>query len=175
VPPYKQLYILVEGLDDVRFFQRILQPLLEQRYSEVKILAYAKMKLHKVEQMVKSFKAMQADYIFVADNDQAPCVTAKKVKLQAKYTNLTTENIIITIEEIEGWYLAGLKQIDCEQLKFKHPGSTDSLTKEAFRTLQPKRFVSALDFMVELLKYFSVETARENNKAFSYFFQKYLL
>jgi hypothetical protein len=79
------------------------------------------------------------------------------------------------VEEIEGWYLAGVDSEKSTTLKLKHPGSTDRLTKEAFYQLQPKQLIFRLSFMLELLKHFSVETAIQNNQSFAYFAKKYQL
>jgi hypothetical protein len=164
----------VEGPDDEQFFQRVVQSRLEQAYQAVQILTCAHLTPRKINQMVNSFKAMGADYVFVSDNDRAPCITARKQKIKAKWPHVDSSNVIVVVEEIEGWYLAGLSQAASIALKFQHPGSTDRLTKEAFRLLQPKQFAFRLSFMLELLKHFSVETAQQNNKSFAYFARKYL-
>ena len=78
MPTYKLLFIWVEGEDDERFFNKILVPKFLEKYSGVKIIKYATMKREKVDNFIKSIKAMGADYIYLTDINNAPCVTAKK-------------------------------------------------------------------------------------------------
>ena len=47
--------------------------------------------------------------------------------------------------------------------------STDELTKEDFNRLIPRRFDSRIDFMFEILKSFSIETAARRNNSFDFF------
>ncbi|PNR88787.1 hypothetical protein X925_04970 [Petrotoga sp. 9T1HF07.CasAA.8.2] len=63
---YERLYILVEGDDDKRFFEKIITPLFEGKYDQVKVWKYAQQKKEKVSKFLKSIKGMNADYIFVA-------------------------------------------------------------------------------------------------------------
>ena len=50
----RRLFILVEGQDDVRFFGRIVKPLLAPRYDSVEILAYACTKRDKVNRFSRA-------------------------------------------------------------------------------------------------------------------------
>jgi hypothetical protein len=79
------------------------------------------------------------------------------------------------IKEIESWYLAGLTAKDLEKLNIDYKKKkTDNLTKEQFNRLIPKKFISRIDFMQEVLKHFHLETAKQNNQSFKYFLEKYI-
>lgn len=171
--PYKLLFIFVEGDDDERFFNRILSPKLQEKYDTVKIIRYATMKKEKVDNFIRSIKAMGAEYIYVTDIDNSPCVTAKKEETQKKHPNIDKDKIIVVIKEIESWYLAGLDDKACKQLKIKmNFDNTDNITKEKFNSLIP-RSTSRIDFMSEILKNFSIEIAKQKNTSFQYFVEKY--
>ena len=170
---YKLLFIFVEGDDDERFFNRILSPKLQEKYDTVKIIRYATMKKEKVDNFIRSIKAMGAEYIYVTDIDNSPCVTAKKEETQKKHPNIDKDKIIVVIKEIESWYLAGLDNKACKQLKIKNFANTDNVTKEKFNSLIPKKFTSRIDFMSEILKNFSIEIAKQKNTSFQYFVEKY--
>lgn len=75
---YRGLYILVEGVDDERFFQSILKPELQEEYNFVKIITYANQNKKMVHNYLKSFKGEEADYIYVTDIDNSPCIADKK-------------------------------------------------------------------------------------------------
>ena len=170
---YKRLFIWVEGEDDARFFEKIMEPKLQKKYNFVETRRYAALKKEKIDNFLKSIKAMGADYIYVTDINNSPCVTAKKPEIQNKLRNIDGDRIIVVIKEIESWYLGGLD--DTESRKFGIPtfSVTDDITKEKFNSLIPKQFGSRIDFMLEILKIFSIEIAKQKNRSFRYFIEKY--
>ena len=120
MPTYKLLFIWVEGDDDERFFNKVLVPKFLRKYSGVKIIKYATMKREKVYNFIKSIKAMGADYIYLTDINNSPCITAKKEETHSKYKNIDNDKMIVVIKEIESWYLAGLDNKVCRQLKINN-------------------------------------------------------
>jgi hypothetical protein len=173
MPTYKRLFIWVEGDDDERFVNRVLVPKFQEKYDDVKIVKYAAMEKKKLYDFIKSIEAMKSDYIYLTDINNSPCITAKKIKVQSKHENVDNDKIIIVVKEIESWYLAGLDNEVCKQLKIKNFTTTDDITKEKFNTLIPKKFTSRIDFMSEVLKNFSIEVAKHKNNSFRYFVEKY--
>jgi hypothetical protein len=174
---YNRLYILVEGDDDVRFFKRVIEPGLQKVYDYVLLYRYASRTSKKIEKFIDSIDAMKADYIVVADVDHSPCMTQKKKSIKNKKIRNVNENkIIVVIKEIESWYMAGLEEKSKKEIGIKHNESTtDSLSKEQFNHTIPKKFISRIDFMQEILKYFKMKTAIKNNKSFAYFIARFEL
>jgi len=171
--PYKMLYIFVEGDDDVRFFEKIIKPMLEEKYDSIAIWKYAQVKNKRISDFIRSIKGMNANYIYVSDINRAPCITAKKEVVQGEFKNIDRDRIMVIIREIEGWYLAGLGDTCSQKLRVCSCDTTDNLTKEQFNELIPKKFDSRIDFIQEILKYFHIETAKQKNASFSYFLEKY--
>lgn len=169
----KRLFIFVEGADDVRFFGRLIKPLLVPRYRSVELIEYASVKREKVGRFIKSLTTLGHDYIFVGDIDFEPSVEAKKYLLTGRYQNLSGDTIVVVIKEIESWYLAGLNREAESRLGVKHHDLTNTVTKEDFVRLIPRKFVSKVDFMFEILKFYSLETAVEKNRSFRFFARKY--
>jgi len=169
---HSRLFILLEGDDDERFFNRLMKPQLLQRYDSVEVWKYAQETKKKVNSFLQSIKAMQAEYIYLTDVNGVPCATARKQKTQSKYPNLDEHGIMVAIKEIESWYLAGMDVGSSKQLGIPHFRDTDNLTKENFNAIIPKKFTSRVDFMQELLKYFKFEIAKRKNKSLAYFLQK---
>lgn len=170
---YKVLYILVEGEDDKRFFEKVVKPTFEGKYDSVAVWKYAQEKNKKVSSFLRSIKGMNANYIYISDINLAPCVTAKKQDVQTKFKDIDRDRIIVVIKEIESWYLAGLDDTCCRKLGIPPYGTTNSTTKEQFDDLIPKKFDSRIDFMQEILKCFDMETGKQKNASFKYFLEKH--
>lgn len=170
---YKLLFILLEGDDDVRFFERIIKPKFENKYDNVVLWKYAQQKNVKVDNFIKSIRSMGADYIYVADINDAPCITLKKEKIKDRHKNIDIDRVIVVISEIESWYLAGLDTESSGNLKISYSETTNNVTKEQFDTLIPKKCKSRIDFMIEIMKRFSIDIAKKKNNSFSYFLEKY--
>jgi ribosomal protein L17 len=56
----------------------------------------------------------------------------------------------------------------------KLPNTTDELVKEQFNIIIPQRFDSEKNFMIEVLKTFCINTAKQKNKSFKYFVEKFI-
>jgi len=172
----KMLYIFVEGNDDERFFRKIVLPKLQKKYVSVKIIKYAQKhkKFEYLKKFIKSIKSIKDDYIYVTDINNSPCVTAKKQKIYENLDNINTNRILVVIKEIESWYLAGLDANSAKKLRIKKVYTiTDTITKEQFNNLIPKKFDSRIDFMNEILKNFSLEIAQQKNKSLKYCIEKF--
>ena len=170
-----RIFILVEGEDDVRFFGRIIKPLLINRYDAVEIIPYASIKRTKVDNFLKSIRLMKSDYIFVADIDAEQSVRDKKQVLYSHFSHIDGGSIIVVIKEIESWYYAGLTPESVQDLEVPDIPLTDDLTKEDFNRLIPRKYDSRIDFMFEILKYFSIDSARKKNYSFRFFIERYHL
>jgi len=170
-----RIFILVEGEDDVRFFGRIIKPLLINRYDAVEIIPYASIKRTKVDNFLKSIRLMKSDYIFVADIDAENSVRDKKQVLYSHFSHIDGGSIIVVIREIESWYYAGLSPESAQILHVPDLPFTDDLTKEDFNRLIPRKFDSRIDFMFEILKYFSIDSAGKKNHSFRFFVERYHL
>lgn len=170
---YIRLFILVEGDDDERFFEKIIEPKLQEKYNFVKTWRYATLKKEKIDNFLRSIRAMDADYIYVTDINNSSCVTAKKQETQEKLRNIDGDRIIVVIKEIEGWYLGGLDNTGSQKFGIPSYSATDNITKEQFNSSIPKRFDSRIEFLLEILKIFSIEIAKQKNGSFRYFIEKY--
>jgi restriction endonuclease Mrr len=168
---YSRLYVFVEGNDDERFFDRIIRPRLKATYC--KVIKYAEAPRRQIRDFLRSIIQMEADYIYFTDINNAPCVTEKKHKVrQAIKSGIDESKVVIVIKEIESWYLAGVDENRAKELKISVPNTTDSISKEQFASMVSSRW-ERKDLMLEILKDFSVDTAKRKNKSFSYFVQKY--
>jgi hypothetical protein len=163
---------MVEGEDDIRFFGRIIKPLFISRYDSVEIIPYASIRRTKVNNFLKSVRMMKNDYIFVADIDAERSVRDKKQILYYHFSNIESGSIVVVIKEIEAYMPASHMKMRCPLVPIL---ITDDLTKENFNVLIPRKYDSRIDFMFEILKFFSMDTARMKNNSFRFFVDRYHL
>jgi hypothetical protein len=170
------LFICVEGPSDRSFFQIVVEPRLRNRYERVIIWEYSGKSKKERRVFIRGVQAnRQADYLWVGDLDDKPCVSAKKNDLIERVgQSLDDAKIVVVVKEIESWYLAGLDRDGCEKMDLRERRNTDSLTKEEFHGLIPKQFGSPIDFTKEVLKRFSVDEAVRKNGSFRYFYDRHL-
>ncbi len=169
---YTRMYLWVEGPDDERLIDGIIKPIFEEKYDSVQIVKYAEETKKKINDYLKSIKAMKADYIFFTDND-SPCVTAEKKKTKVRYRQIDEERILVVVKEIEGWYLAGLDDKSSQSLRIRSLDTTDALNKEQFNAYIPAKFDSRIDFMLEIIKCFVIQIAMTKNQSFRYFIEEF--
>lgn len=182
--PLKDIYIFVEGLNDIEFVNKILKPLLKMKYREVYPIPtklpykYGRkvMDIEKINSFVNNFRNRDdAEYIFMIDFDgmnypNPITIEEKKDELIQKIPSLDNNrhNILIVVEEIESWYLAGLDTNDAEFLQIPDYNNTEEISKEKFFSIIPSDY-DELEFRLELLERFKVPIAVKKNKSFSYF------
>ena len=173
---YKILFILLEGDDDERFFENV-KPLFQKRYPWIKPWKYSQKprKHEKTVNFINSINSMKADYIYVRDLNDAPCITAKKEKITRELDHIVIEDkILVVVKEIESWYLAGLDEKALKKLGIrKRIRTTDNVTKEEFNQLIPKN-MPRIEFMRKILESYNVEIAKERNGSFGYFLNKWI-
>jgi hypothetical protein len=169
----RMLFILVEGPDDKRFFEKIVRPLLQEPYTHVRLWMYSREKIERRRNLIKSIKAMAGDYIYVADINTAECVPSRKEKIMQKI-GIEEEKVIVVVREIEGWYLAGVRVEHSKKLGISEIRDTDNITKEDFNRLIPTKD-SRIVFMERILRDYDVDTGKEKNKSLKYFLNRYCI
>ncbi len=174
---FKQLFILIEGDDDERFFRHIITPILQERYTYVQFYQYAQRSASVIGSFIRSIQAMKADYIIAGDIDEIPCITQKKETLKnekLKKADIQNNHIAIIIKEIESWYMAGLDEKALHKLGISYKkDDTNNLTKEVFDSFVHGKYKSRINLMQEILRLFQIDTAQKRNRSFEYFTLKY--
>ena len=173
--PYRRLYVFVEGPDDVRFFERIVKPRLEEEYDHIDIVPYAEETHRKLRSFLLSVRQIEgADAIWVCDKDRARCVTERKQKVKESLPAVDDIPIVVVVTKIESWYLAGVGPKGNRALGIKNQPSTDAITKAKFSSFRPRKIKTNRDFMLAILEHFRIETAQQKNRSFRYFCHKFL-
>ena len=165
----------MEGPTDRTFFNRIIRPELLKKYNKVGVYLFTRRSKQDLENFITSRKNTGKDYAFFSDMDNATCYTKKKDIIKSKIApNVDHEKIVIVKAEIESWYLAGVNQSDAKNLNINFHTNTENITKEKFNAMMRPPFESSIDFMMEILKYYSINTAKKQNPSFEYFCNKFI-
>lgn len=155
------LFLFVEGSDDERFVRK------HYANKNIKPINYANMTPKSVNNMLRGIKHGNSSYLFFTDSDGC----SSDVRIQRtvnKYTECESSQVIVVCFEIESWYLAGLNQQDSQKMGVKFVSITDSITKEQFNAMIPKK-MSRLDFLLEILQKFDCEGALQRNASYRKF------
>jgi hypothetical protein len=174
--PYskKKLFLFVEGVTDELFFEKAIKPALNNFYF-VSLVSYANSTKEMTSKNFELCRQNNHEYLVIADINSKKCVTQKKQVLLKRFRKADTECIYIVVKEIEAWFIAGLSQDSCKKLRIDYTDNTDTLTKEDFDKMIPREFDSSIDFMSEILKHYSIETAIKKNSSFRRFHRRILL
>lgn len=166
----KTLYVLLEGPDDERFFDRVVAPLFATRGYETKVWKYACEKRLRTMNLIRVLRKAGFPYVFVRDIDSTPYARRRVQETLDSFGHaMEAEMIVIVIAEIESWYLAGVRSEEAITLGIPPLAArTERITKEAFNALIP-RGVSRIEFMEAALDGFDVGLAKRRNRSFQYF------
>ncbi len=168
-----RLNVLVEGSDDVRFFERVLVPVLAKRYGSVRLVPYACLRHTAVDRLLRSFARLGEPYVIVADIDTEPSVRAKKRVVLGRFEEAESSAIAVVVMEIESWYLAGADDAILAGAGLSPLSSTDGITKEAFNAMIPRRYLSRVGFMLDLLEGYSLERGAGRNRSLAFFLHRF--
>jgi hypothetical protein len=173
---FSELYFLIEGTSDERFFQRIIEPIVRDRYDYIGYYQYAERPKSKIQKFIRSIVSKHADFFCMTDINASPCITARKQHIKEhKLGNIDDFRILVIKKEIESWYLAGLDEDCCRRLRLPLCRQTENINKEQFeQLLSDSRLGCTINCMIEILKNYNIGTAKSKNMSFDYFHRKYL-
>ena len=171
----RRLFIFVEGSDDVRFFETIIKPRFEHVFESVELITFACTKSVKVDRFIRGINAMGHSYIIVTDIDFEKSIPAKKNIILSRFDEADYSHVMVIIQEIESWYIAGIDESGAKALGIHVPARTDFVTKEHFVGWIPRYYPSKIAFMIEVLKHFSLSVAVEKNRSFRFFIEHYVI
>ncbi|EHH1058347.1 MULTISPECIES: DUF4276 family protein [Vibrio harveyi group] len=158
------IYVLVEGADDKRFVNKVLSPILKEKYGGYKVWEYAKKKDVAINNFIKSINSMGSDCLFLVDSDNNEADEIKK-KYLTKFSQLQEEKISVVLREIEAWYLSGINEDTfTNKLSKKIPADTSHITKEMFETYFMR--LTGTEAKIESLINYDVHLACQRSPSF---------
>ena len=172
----KLLYVFVEGKDDVTFVNEVLSGVFLNNSIMLIPVQYQKIRNHDVKKHVKTAKAKNMDYVLLSDLDSHtyPCITSRKEsRINELDGEITPDDIVVVVEEIESWCLAGVDSGIDEFSKFEIPNNTENITKEDFDEILNKTEFSKYNLIHYLSTNFNYKLACKRNQSFKYFLNKY--
>lgn len=155
------LIIFVEGIDDERFINHFYGK------NNIKVIKYAREKKERINNYIKSIKSMpNCDYVFICDID-LKSLNGKKEEILSQFPACEIDKIVVSIVEIESWYLAGLDEEAAKSIKVKYIYYTEKVTKEQFNSLIPSKY-DRINFMIEILKKYNMKEALCRNSSLKF-------
>lgn len=172
----KNLFVFVEGKEDIVFVKKILHMIFVKYSINIIPIPYQTTRNHEVKKLIKASKAKNQDYVLLSDLDSHtyPCITSRKnQRIDELDGEITSDKIIIVAEELESWCLAGIDTSIEEYKDFKIPKNTDEITKEDFEKIISNTSFSKIKLINFLSFNFNMDLAIKRNRSFKYFLKKY--
>ncbi len=177
----KTIYLILEGDDDIRFFDKIISPLIIDHGCTI---VYSKQSMRKKKNCGRFLQAIENmnewDYLYAKDIDVFPCAKSRKEHIMDELSGkIDVDKILIVAKVIESWYLAGVSDRTMRSLGVtpenirKIKRSTDHIDKAKFYEFFPSSKAQS-EIMITLLNNYDIETAKQRNKSFNYFVSKFL-
>ena len=162
------LFFFYEGPSDARYIDAILRPIALDRYKWVGKYMYACKKTRQVCGCLNGLPNIDADYVFLTDKDDSPCISHRQLSIIGRYPPLVQRQVVVAVAEIESWYIAGVTDQSAAQLGIAPIRRTEGITKEGLARITPRAFDSRIDFMSEILNKYSLDIARQRNASLDY-------
>ena len=171
----KNLFVFVEGKEDIIFVKNVLHNMFRKHSINVIPIPYQTTRNHEVKKHIRVSRANH-DYVLLSDMDSHtyPCITSRKdQRIEELGGEITPDKIIIVVEELESWCLAGIDTNIKEYSDFVIPENTDNITKEGFDEILSKTSFNKNKLFNYLGFNFNSDLAVKRNKSFKYFLEKY--
>lgn len=172
----KNLFVFVEGKEDLIFVKNILSNIFLKNSILLIPIPYQKTRNHEIIKHIKTAKSKNQNYVLLSDLDSHtyPCITSrKKSRMDELDGEIAGDEIVIIVEELESWCLAGIDTDIDEYYEFEIPETTDNITKEDFNEIISKTSFNKNKLLNYLSRNFDVNLAVKRNKSFKYFLEKY--
>lgn len=168
----KGYVFFVEGDSDMRFVEDVIEPELER--PDINTITYSEEPDSHINNLVETFQQMYRDTYLLRDFDKGKedCknIHDRKQYVQKKFEDIKLNRIIVVKDEIEGWYLAGIDSEARSTLGIKVPDNTENIGEDEFKQkLHESDFESEVNFQLEIIDRFDIDTAKEKNDSFDYF------
>ena len=160
MPFCKEFGIFLEGDDDKRFFEGVIEPLLSKKFPDFifRKIRYAEKKKRVIKQFLKSFKDQECKCLFFKDYDRGPCYTEIIENLLNVFSSLKADEVFIARKSIESWYLAGASKDFLKKYDMEGPlEDTSGITERRFKGLFAGEPASLIK--IEILESYDLEQA----------------
>lgn len=180
MPFNNSVFIFYEGKMDKSLFERKIKKEFNKMKKIVHLQPYCEQDKKEVNKFIKTYKNSSdgRNYLLIADCDRKS--RKRKIKeLMEKYPDLDEGRIVLVVQMIEGWYLAGLTEnnaislcIDLYQFKRYDP---NSIKKEEFCSLEPKNeYENKRAFYIAVANKFDLNIGITRNKSLLEFYNQHL-
>ena len=175
MPFCERIGIFLEGNDDKRFFEKILESFFNSKFPNYIFhkIRHSEKADDKIIQYINSFREEECKVIFFKDYDKSPCYTEILERTIQCFEQLEQNEIFIVRKSIEGWYLAGVNETFLRDKGVnEHFEDTENISKHRFKALFP-RGTTISTLMIEILEDYDIRTAIEKNSSLKRLVEKF--
>lgn len=164
---------LVEGPDDKRFVETVFKPRIDGKPDVVK---YAQKSTADVNNLVSAFAGVCDDHYYVTDLDRGNeerggCRSCdeREVYEKRRYDILNPFDVLVAVDAVEGWLLAGVSDAVATEGQVPVPSTTDHVGKPEFtEAFEQSTFGDKETFVDRIFGDYDYDLARERNDSFRY-------
>jgi hypothetical protein len=164
-----KIFFFVEGDTDVYFVERLLIPHISELESNCFTYANKPKKYQYIRGLIDNITHLADNYVYIRDGDhENPNIIELKRELIQCVGNLSEENIVVSVFEIESWFLAGLDVIAQAELHLTNDflNNTHRVTKEKFRSIAQKNNMDDVTLQEYCAQNFELALARQRSTSF---------
>lgn len=126
------IFVLLEGNDDLAFFETVLKPFFEKDYFVVIPYRYSTKPNADVNKLIDSSISMKYDYLVFADLDTFKCVSTKKESLLKSYKKFEEKKLLLSKKKLKVGIWLELKTKELKVLEKGMPKKVKPLIKRSF-------------------------------------------
>lgn len=164
---------LVEGPDDDRFVNRVLEPRMDEH---AEVFKYSEKANDLVDQTIAMFAGEYDGHYYVTDLDRSndergDCANCdqRETHEAARYDLQPPFEIFVAVDTVEGWYLAGVPDTLANERSVYPPGDTTHVGKAEFvEVFERSDYDSQEQLKIDVLQQYDSDLARERNDSFAY-------
>ncbi len=161
---------LVEGSDDERFVRDVLEPRMDERSEVIK---YSQKPNSAVDDILAAVHEVYRGHYFVTDLDRGQqgchdCDDREEYE-RDRYDIKSAFDILVAVDAVEGWYLAGVSDEIAEEKLVRVPPTTTHVDKSEFDDVfRDSEYISKERLKIDITEEFDYDLACDRSDSFQY-------
>ncbi len=164
---------LVEGPDDDRFVKDVLEPRMDEH---AEVFKYSERPNELVDQTITLLAGEHDSHYYLTDLDRGndergDCTNCdqRETHERSRYDIGSSFGILVAVDAVEGWYLAGVPDWMANEMAVYPPNDTTHVGKDEFtEVFCDSEYERQEQLKIEIAQNYDYDLARERNDSFDY-------